>query len=93
MRNPWGWTPSCHSSHLLSPASLCHCEILERHLAAAPNRILSSTHSQLAGVSLTVPLLKEMLRNPRCIGVKNSSMPTQDIQMWRDEALSSSTPR
>jgi len=40
---------------------------------------------QLAGVSLTVPLLKEMLKNPRVIGVKNSSMPVQDIQMWRDE--------
>ena len=40
---------------------------------------------QLAGVSLSVPLLKEMLKNPRCIGVKNSSMPVQDIQMWRDE--------
>ena len=40
---------------------------------------------QLAGVALNVPLLKEMLKNPRCIGVKNSSMPTQDIQMWRDE--------
>lgn len=40
---------------------------------------------QLAGVSLTVPLLKEMLKNPRVIGVKNSSAPTQDIQMWRDE--------
>ena len=40
---------------------------------------------QLAGVALTVPLMKEMLRNPRVIGVKNSSMPTQDIQMWKDE--------
>ena len=39
---------------------------------------------QLAGVSLSVPLLKEMLKNPRVIGVKNSSMPTQDIQMWKD---------
>lgn len=40
---------------------------------------------QLAGVALTVPLLKEMLKNPRVIGVKNSSMPVQDIQMWLDE--------
>ncbi len=40
---------------------------------------------QLAGVALTVPLLKEMLKNPRVIGVKNSSMPVQDIQMWKDE--------
>ena len=36
-------------------------------------------------MALTVPLLQEMLKNPRVIGVKNSSMPTQDIQMWRDE--------
>ena len=30
---------------------------------------------QLAGVSLTLPLLAEMLKNPRVVGVKNSSMP------------------
>ena len=54
--------------------------------AAAPNTdFIIYNIPQLAGVSLTVPLLKEMLKNPRCIGVKNSSMPTQDIQMWRDE--------
>ncbi len=54
--------------------------------AAAPNTdFVIYNIPQLAGVSLTVPLLKEMLKNPRCIGVKNSSMPTQDIQMWRDE--------
>ena len=40
---------------------------------------------QLAGVALTTPLLKEMQKNPRVIGVKNSSMPVQDIQMWHDE--------
>lgn len=40
---------------------------------------------QLAGTALSVPLLKEMLKNPRVIGVKNSSMPVQDIQMWKDE--------
>ena len=54
--------------------------------AAAPNTdFIIYNIPQLAGVSLTVPLLKEMLKNKRCIGVKNSSMPTQDIQMWRDE--------
>lgn len=42
---------------------------------------------QLAGVSLTIPLLKEMQKNPRVIGVKNSSMPIQDIQMFRDEGV------
>ena len=40
---------------------------------------------QLAGVALSVPLLREMMKNPRVIGVKNSSMPVQDIQMWKDE--------
>ena len=53
---------------------------------AAPNTdFIIYNIPQLAGVALSVPLLKEMLKNPRCIGVKNSSMPTQDIQMWRDE--------
>ena len=53
---------------------------------AAPNTdFIIYNIPQLAGVSLTVPLLKEMLKNPRVIGVKNSSMPTQDIQMWKDE--------
>ena len=40
---------------------------------------------QLAGVSLNSQLLRSMLKNPRVIGVKNSSMPVQDIEMWRDE--------
>lgn len=53
---------------------------------AAPNTdFIIYNIPQLAGVSLTVPLLREMLKNPRVIGVKNSSMPVQDIQMWKDE--------
>ena len=40
---------------------------------------------QLAGVALNGTLLREMLKNPCVIGVKNSSMPIQDIEMWRDE--------
>ena len=39
---------------------------------------------QLAGVALTQELLAEMLKNPRVIGVKNSSMPTQDIELWEE---------
>ena len=38
-----------------------------------------------AGVALSSSLLRTMLENPRVIGVKNSSMPVQDIEMWRDE--------
>ena len=53
---------------------------------AAPNTdFVIYNIPQLAGVALSVPLLQEMLKNPRVIGVKNSSMPVQDIQMWRDE--------
>lgn len=37
---------------------------------------------QLAGVALTPALYAEMRKNPRVIGVKNSSMPVQDIQMF-----------
>ena len=38
---------------------------------------------QLAGVALTLSLFREMLKNPRVVAVKNSSMPTQDIQMFK----------
>ncbi len=54
--------------------------------AAAPNTdFIIYNIPQLAGVGLTLPLLKEMLKNPRVIGVKNSSMPAADIQMFKDE--------
>ena len=54
--------------------------------AAAPNTdFIIYNIPQLAGVALTPSLLREMKKNPRVIGVKNSSMPTQDIQMWKDE--------
>jgi len=54
--------------------------------AAAPNTdFIIYNIPQLAGVSLTMSLLKEMKKNPKVIGVKNSSMPVQDIQMFHDE--------
>ena len=37
---------------------------------------------QLAGVALTPSLYREMLKNERVVGVKNSSMPVQDIQTF-----------
>ncbi len=37
---------------------------------------------QLAGVALTPSLFREMRKNPHVIGVKNSSMPTQDIETF-----------
>ena len=55
--------------------------------AAAPNTdFVIYNIPQLAGVSLTLSLFDEMLKNPRVIGVKNSSMPIQDIQMFKRQA-------
>ena len=55
--------------------------------AAAPNTdFVIYNIPQLAGVALTLPLFDEMLKNPRVVGVKNSSMPIQDIQMFRRQA-------
>ena len=55
---------------------------------AAPNTdFIIYNIPQLAGVSLTLNLLREMKKNPRVIGVKNSSMPVQDIQMFADEGV------
>ncbi len=54
--------------------------------AAAPNTdFVIYNIPQLAGVALTMPLFKEMLKNPRVVAVKNSSMPVQDIQMFKAE--------
>lgn len=56
--------------------------------AAAPNTdFIIYNIPQLAGTSLTLSLLREMKKNPRVIGVKNSSMPVQDIQLFRDEGV------
>ncbi|WP_291648722.1 dihydrodipicolinate synthase family protein [Clostridium sp.] len=50
---------------------------------AAPNiDFIIYNIPQLAGVALTQGLYSEMRKNPRVIGVKNSSMPVQDIQMF-----------
>jgi len=52
--------------------------------AAAPNTdFIIYNIPQLAGVALTQGLFAEMRKNPRVIGVKNSSMPVQDIQMFK----------
>lgn len=50
---------------------------------AAPNTdFIIYNIPQLAGVSLTQGLYSEMRKNPRVIGVKNSSMAVQDIQLF-----------
>ncbi|HEL0022421.1 TPA: dihydrodipicolinate synthase family protein [Streptococcus equi subsp. zooepidemicus] len=51
--------------------------------AAAPNTdFVIYNIPQLAGIALTPSLYQEMLKNERVIGVKNSSMPVQDIQTF-----------
>ena len=55
--------------------------------SAAPNTdFVIYNIPQLAGVALTQSLFAEMRKNPRVIGVKNSSMPVQDIQMFKPAA-------
>ncbi len=54
--------------------------------AAAPNTdFVIYNIPQLAGVALTMPLFREMRRNPRVRAVKNSSVPVTDIQMFKME--------
>lgn len=55
--------------------------------AAAPNTdFVIYNIPQLAGVALTPNLFAVMRKNPKVIGVKNSSMPVQDIQMFKQAA-------
>ncbi len=55
--------------------------------SAAPNTdFVIYNIPQLAGVALTMGLFEEMRKNPKVIGVKNSSMPVQDIQMFKAAA-------
>ena len=54
-------------------------------LAAPDTDFIIYNIPQLAGVALTMPLFSEMLKNPRVAAVKNSSMPTQDIQLFKAE--------
>ncbi len=54
---------------------------------AAPNTdFVIYNIPQLAGVALTMGLFETMRENPRVIGVKNSSMPVQDVQMFKQAA-------
>ncbi len=58
--------------------------ILERHQCSSTKHELHylAKFLRLAGVALTPSLYTEMLKNPRVIGVKNSSMPVQGIQTF-----------
>lgn len=59
--------------------------------AAAPHtEFVIYNIPQLAGTALTMSLLRTMLQNPNVVAVKNSSMPTQDIQMFKDAGIAAS---
>lgn len=69
--------------HLPEYAIAAYCNAMSQ---AAPNTdFIIYNIPQLAGTALTMSLYKEMLKNPKVIGVKNSSMPVQDIQMFKAE--------
>ena len=51
----------------------------QAHPAASYFYIRNGTKKE----ELTMSLFAEMMKNPKVIGVKNSSMPTQDIQMFK----------
>ena len=52
-------------------------------IAAIPPIYFHLPDPQLAGVALSPSLFKKMRENPNVIGVKNSSMPVQDIQVFK----------
>lgn len=72
--------------HLLPPAGARHCKVLERHLRSRPQHGFCHLQHPPAGRRGPhhVPAERDA-ENPRVIGVKNSSMPVQDIQMFHDE--------
>lgn len=71
--------------HLPEHAIACYWNAMSE---AAPNtEFVIYNIPQLAGTALTMSLLNEMLKNPNVVAVKNSSMPTQDIQMFKDAGI------
>ena len=67
--------------HLPEPAIADYWNAMS---AAAPNTdFVIYNIPQLAGVALTMSLFRKMCENPRVAAVKNSSMPVQDIQMFK----------
>ena len=89
MPRAWAWTPSLPFPpiyfHLPEYAIAKYWNDMS---AAAPNtEFVIYNIPQLAGTALTMSLLKEMLKNPNVVAVKNSSMPTQDIQMFKDAGI------
>ena len=94
----WSWQPHAESVGVDAIASIppIYFHLPEYAIAkywndmsaAAPNTdFVIYNIPQLAGTGLTMSLLHEMLKNPNVVAVKNSSMPTQDIQMFKDAGI------
>ena len=82
-----GVDQSQQSLRFIPPAGICNRAYWNDISAAAPNTdFVIYNIPQLAGVALTMNLFAEMRKNQRVIGVKNSSMPVQDIQMFKAAA-------
>lgn len=58
-------------------------ELLENVMEAAGGKLVVIAHVACNNTKDTLPLLQKMRENPRVIGVKNSSMPVQDIQIFQ----------
>lgn len=66
----------------LPPYSICRYWN-EISMAADGTDFIIYNIPQLAGVTLTADMYREMLKNPNVIGVKNSSLPVMDIQILK----------
>lgn len=56
------------------------CDIME----ATDRDFIIYNIPQTTGFTLTLPLFRQMIAYPQVIGIKNSSLPTQDIEMFKD---------
>ena len=78
---------AANSPYLLPSSRIFYCRILEHYqqCCCTKYRFHYFIIFRMAGTALTLPLLRTMRKNPNVIGVKNSSMATQDIQMFKAE--------
>ena len=91
MPSPWVWTGIAAIPHPFSFQAFRNIQAAgywnDISEAAPDTDFIIYNIPQLAGTALTMSLLRTMLLNGRVAGVKNSSMPVQDIQMFKAEAM------
>ena len=87
MPKPAAWTPSPPPIYFHLPEYAIAGYWNAMSAAAPHTEFVIYNIPQLAGTALTMSLLRTMLQNPNVVAVKNSSMPTQDIQMFKDAGI------